>query len=275
MNPDFSALLNSLKTFTVEKVFYALLLLCLCLCLTHIVAKLAGRLLTNPKLDQRVRQYTLAALKVLLYGITALITADALGVPITSLVALLSVLGLAVSLAVQDILGNVAGGLVILFSKPFQIGDYIETDACAGTVVSIDLIHTKLDTYGGQRVMMPNSALSSSKITNYTQLGTRRVEHTISASYGDAIPDVCAACLAAVEMTEHILPEPAPQVLVTAYGESAIQYQVRCWSDVEHYWDAYSSLLENIKASFDSRGVTMTYNHLNIHLVENATEAKL
>ena len=269
-----SALLANFKTFTLEKVFYSLLLLLLCLIVIRILTRIVGRLLTHPRIDSRMRRYLLAALKVLLYIITVLIVADTLGIPMTSLLALFSVLGLAVSLAVQDILSNVAGGLVILFSKPFQIGDYIETDQCAGTVVSIDLIHTKLDTFNGQRVMMPNSALSSSKITNFTQLGTRRIDHAITASYDDAIPAVRSACLLAVERTEHVRSDPAPAVVVTAYGESAIEYHVRCWSDVDHYWDVYSGLLENIKTCFDERGVTMTYNHLNVHIVENLTEAK-
>lgn len=270
----FSSLLANLKAFTLEKLVYALLLLVLCLAVSRILTRLVGRLLAHPKLDHRVQVYILTGLKALLTVVSVLITADALGIPMTSLVALFSVLGLAVSLAVQDVLSNVAGGLVILFSKPFQIGDYIETDACAGTVVSIELIHTKLNTFNGQRVMMPNSALSGSKITNYTQLGTRRIDHTVSASYDDAIPAVRAACLAAVEMTEHILPDPAPQVVVTAYGESAIEYHVRCWSDVEHYWDTYYALLENVRTCFERQGVTMTYNHLNVHIVENTAEAK-
>ena len=270
-----AALMANFKAFTLEKLLYALLLLVVCLIISRIVTKLVGQLLTHPRLEERMRRYILAALKALLYAVTVLITADALGIPMTSLVALFSVLGLAVSLAVQDVLSNVAGGLVILFSKPFQIGDYIETDACAGTVVSIELIHTKLDTPNGQRVMMPNSVLSGSKITNFTQLGTRRIDHTITASYDDAIPAVRAACLMAVEMTEHILPDPAPAVVVTAYGESAIEYHVRCWSDVDHYWDACYALMENIKTCFDSQGITMTYNHLNIHIVENTTEANL
>ncbi len=270
----FSALLANLRTFTLEKLFYALLILLLCLMVIRILTGVVKRLLAHPKIDERMRRYLLAALKALLYVIAVLIVADALGIPMTSLLALFSVLGLAVSLAVQDILGNVAGGLVILFSKPFQIGDYIETDQCAGTVVSIDLIHTRLDTFNGQRVMMPNSALSGSKITNFTQLGTRRIDHTVTASYSDAVPAVRAACLSAVERTAHILPDPVPSVVVTAYGESAIEYHVRCWSDVEHYWDAYYSLLENIRTCFEESGVTMTYNHLNVHLVENLTEAK-
>ena len=200
--------------------------------------------------------------------------ADSLGIPVTSLLALFSVLGLAVSLAVQDVLGNVAGGLVILFAKPFQIGDYIEADAGSGTVAAIDLTYTQLDTADGLRLMIPNSLLSDSKITNYTQLGTRRIDHAVTASYDDPIPAVRAACLEAVSMTPDILPDPAPAVVVTNYGESAIEYHVRCWSKVDTYWNANYALLENIKTCFDRDGVTMTYNHLNIHILDNDLEKK-
>ena len=271
MSINLDSLLNSIKTFTLERVLQALLLLLICLIVIRILLRLTERLCSHPRFDPRIRQYLLTALKVLLYVLTVLIVADSLGIPMTSLVALFSVLGLAISLAVQDVLSNVAGGLVILFSKPFQIGDYIETDACAGTVVAIDLIHTKLDTYGGQRVMMPNSVLSGSKITNYTQLGTRRIDHTVTASYDDAIPAVRAACLKAVAMTANVLDTPAPQVVVTNYKESSIEYHVRCWSTTDNFWQVYADVLENIKTCFDADGVTMTYNHLNVHIVEDDT----
>ena len=272
MSIDFTDLLNNLKTFTVERVLQALVLLLVCLVVIRIILRLVNRVCSHPRFDPRIRRYLITTLKALLYVLTILIVADSLGIPMTSLVALFSVLGLAISLAVQDVLSNVAGGLVILFSKPFQVGDYIETDACTGTVVAIDLIHTKLDTYGGQRVMMPNSALSSSKITNYTQLGTRRIDHTVTASYDDPIPAVRASCLKAVAMTDNVLDTPAPQVVVTNYKESSIEYHVRCWSTTDNFWQVYADVLENIKTCFDADGITMTYNHLNVHIVEDKTE---
>ena len=268
MPAELTSVLNTLKTFTVEKALSALVLLVVCLLVIKLVLRVLAKVLERPRFDQRMRKYIFWAARVLLYILAVLIVADSLGIPMTSLVALFSVLGLAVSLAVQDVLSNVAGGLVILFSKPFQIGDYVETDACAGTVASIDLIHTKLDTVDGQRVMVPNSILSDSKITNYTQLGTRRIDHTVTASYDDAIPAVRAACLRAVAMTPDLLDSPAPQVVVSAYGESAIEYHVRCWSRVETYWKTRNLLMENIKLAFEEAGVTMTYNHLNVHVME-------
>ena len=268
MSFDFSKLLDSLKYFTLEKALSALAILVVCLLVVKILTRLVVKVLGRTKLDPRLSKYVLAALKGVLYILTILIVAQSLGIPTTSLVALFSVLSLAVSLAVQDVLGNVAGGLVILFSKPFQIGDYVETDAVGGTVAEIDLIHTKLDTPNGQRVLMPNRTMADSKITNYTQLGTRRVDIAVTASYDDAVQAVRSACLKAVEATPSVLTEPKPQVVVTNYGESAIEYHVRCWSGVDTYWDVYNTLMENIKAAFDRDGITMTYNHLNVHIME-------
>lgn len=267
---DLSSLTSHLKTFTVEKVLSAVLVLLVCLLVIKVVTRVAKNLLSRAKrLDPRMRQYTVAALRAVLYILTALIVAQSLGIPTTSLVALFSVLSLAVSLAVQDVLGNVAGGIVILFSKPFQIGDYIETDSVAGTVAAIDLTYTKLDTPDGQRVLMPNSTMADSKIVNFTELGTRRIDLTVTASYDDAIQTVRAALLDAVAAIPHILEDPAPVVVVTDYGASAIEYHLRCWSKVDTYWDARNALMEEIKHAFDRRGVTMTYNHLNVHIVEN------
>ena len=257
---------------TLEQLLTSLIILVACLVAAKLILALTRRLAGRSKMDDRVRRYILGGVKAMLYVVVILIVAQSLGIPVTSLIALVSVFGLAVSLAIQDVLSNVAGGMVILFSKPFSIGDYIETTDGEGTVVEISLTHTKLDTYGGQRVMMPNSVLSDSKITNYTQLGTRRIDHTVTASYDDPIPAVRAACLKAVAMTANVLETPAPQVVVTNYKESSIEYHVRCWSTTDNFWQVYADVLENIKTCFDADGITMTYNHLNVHIVEDKTE---
>lgn len=257
---------------TVENLLSALVTLLLCLAAARLAVKLAGRALGRTRLDGRIRDYVLRGLRFLLYTVTALIVAESLGIPASSLVALLSVFALAVSLAVQDVLSNVAGGLVLLFSKPFTLGDYIESADGEGTVYSIGLTHTVLDTYGGQRVMLPNSRLTAGKIVNYTARGVRRVDHAVSASYEDSTQAVRAACLKAVSRTPHVLEDPPPQVVVTAYGESAIEYHVRFWAPVDAYWDACNRSLEAIRDAFREDGVSMTYNHLNVHIVDNTKE---
>ena len=257
---------------TVESALSALVLLLVCLAATRPILGLARKLLGRSGMDERVRGYVLRGAKGLLYLLTALIVAGSLDIDVTSLIAVVSVFGLAVSLAVQDVLSNVAGGMVLLFSKPFSLGDYVSTGEGDGTVAEITLTHTKLDTPGGQRVMLPNSKLVAGQITNYTVRGVRRADHAITASYADEPDTVRAACLKALERTPAILPDPAPQVVLTAYGESAIEYHVRFWAKTEDYWDAHFRSLEEIRRAFAEDGVTMTYRHLNVHIVGDGTE---
>lgn len=259
---------------TIERALSALVLLLVCLAVTRLFLSLARKLMARSKvMDERVRNYALKGVKALLYLLTALIVAGSLEIDVTSLIAVVSVFGLAVSLAVQDVLSNVAGGMVLLFSKPFALGDYVSTPEGEGTVEEITLTHTKLDTPGGQRVMLPNSKIVAGQIINYTVRGVRRADHTVTASYDDEPDTVRRACLAAVARTPNILPDPAPQVVLTAYGESSIEYHVRFWAGTGDYWDAYFTSLEEIRKAFAEEGVTMTYNHVNVHIVEKTREA--
>ena len=161
-----------------------------------------------------------------------------------------------------------AGGLVILSSRPFGIGDVIETAGTEGTVREITLNHTKIETYDGQIIMQPNKELSSSRIINYSTLGRRRVVRTVTASYDAPTEAVKAACLEAVAATPNVLSDPAPDVSLTKYGSSSIEYTVRCWTAVDDYWGAYHALNENLRSAFERNGVEMTYDHLNVHVVE-------
>ena len=253
---------------TAGNILSALALLLVCLAAGRGLLRLADRLMSRSGMDGRMKSYALRGIKALLYILTALIVAGSLGVDVTSLIAVVSVFGLAVSLAVQDVLSNVAGGMVLLFSKPFTLGDYVSTGEGEGEVAEITLTHIKLDTFSGQRVMLPNSKVVAGKITNYTVRGVRRADLAVSASYDDSTAAVRAACLKAVSRTPHVLPDPAPQVVLTAYGESAIEYRVRFWAETPHFWDANNTALEELRRAFEEDGVTMTYNHLNVHLVD-------
>ena len=272
MNFDTSALTDAMSTslgaMTLEKLLTTLLTLILCLIAIRIVNKVMLRITDKLNWDPRVEKYLRTGVKVLLYCLTVLILADSLGIPVTSLIALVSVFGLAISLAVQDVLSNIAGGLVILFSRPFDLGDYIATDNGEGTVEEISLTHTKLDTPDGQRTMLPNSKLVAGKITNFSTLGIRRVNHAVTVSYDCATESVRAACLKAVSRTKGVLADPAPAVVLNSYGESSIEFRVRFWTKNEDYWDAHFQSLEEIRTAFDEDGIVMTYNHLNVHIVE-------
>ena len=257
-----------LGPFTLEAMLIAMLTFLVCLLAIKLVMMLFRKLLSRTHIDERVRRYTLAGIRTVLWIITILIVADSLGIPITSLVALLSVFSLAISLAVQSVLVNIAGGIVIMLNKPFKEGDFVETSSGIGTVQDITLNYTYLITPDGQRIIVPNSTLSADRIINYTTLGRRRVVIKVTASYDAPTATVRQACLLAVERTGKILSDPAPEVLLTNYGESSIEYTVRVWCLCEHYGDVLFPLTEHLRTAFEEHGVEMTYNHLNIHILD-------
>ena len=260
---------TTLGGYSLGHILSAILTLLICLVAVRLLLKLAKRLLNRSKrMNDRLRQIILTAVKVVLYILTGIITAGALGLNTSSLTALVSVLTLGVTLAAEDILGNVAGGLVILSSHPFNIGDEIEVSGTTGIVREITLNHTKIETFDGQFVMQPNKELSSSRVINYTAMGRRRVVRKITASYDAPTEQVKAACLEAVAATPNVLPSPAPVVYLTDYGSSAIEYSVRCWTETKDYWGAYFALNENLRDAFAAHNVEMTYDHLNIHISE-------
>lgn len=267
---NISKVLNtSLGGFTVGHILSALLTLLVCLLVVRLLMKLITRLVGRAqKLNERLQKIILTAVKAVLYVLTAIITAGALGINTTSLTALMSVVTLGVTLAAEDILGNVAGGLVILSSHPFAIGDVIEVDGTEGTVREITLNHTKIETYDGQIIMQPNKALSSAKVVNHSALGRRRIVHNVTASYDAPTEAVRAACLEAVAAVEGVLAEPAPEARLVNYGNSAIEYSVRCWAATEDYWRVYFAVKENLRGAFAKHGVEMTYDHLNIHVID-------
>lgn len=259
---------TKLGGYSLSHILSAILTLLICLLVSRLLLKLAKKLLhRGKKLNDRLRQIILTAIKVVLYVLTGIITAGALGLNTTSVTALVSVLTLGVTLAAEDILGNVAGGLVILSSHPFNIGDEIEISGTVGVVREIALNHTKVETCNGQYVMLPNKELSSSRIINYTALGRRRVVVNITASYDAPTDTVKAACMEAVAATPNVLPEPAPQAYLTGYGSSSIEYSVRCWTETKDYWGAYYALNENLRTAFAAHNVEMTYDHLNVHVL--------
>ena len=260
---------TSLGGYSLGNILSAIVTLLVCLVVVRLLMKLVTKLVGRARrINDRLQKIILSAIKAVLYVLTVIITAEALGVNTTSLTAIMSVLTLGITLAAEDILGNVAGGLVILSSRPFGIGDVIETAGTEGTVREITLNHTKIETYDGQIIMQPNKELSSSRIINYSTLGRRRVVRTVTASYDAPTEAVKAACLEAVAATPKVLSDPAPDVSLTTYGSSSIEYTVRCWAAVDDYWGVYHALNENLRSAFERNGVEMTYDHLNVHVVE-------
>lgn len=177
---------------TLEKLLYAAVLLVLCAVLIRLILRAADKLFSRSKLDHTIFGFLRTSAKAILIFITIMLVAGTLGVDTTSLLAILSVAGLAVSLSLQTALSNVAGAMMILTAKPFRAGDYVQIGDKAGTVLTIGAVYTSLRTYDGQRIYLPNSQVTAAAIVNQTAEPARRIDLNVSASYDDAADTVRA-----------------------------------------------------------------------------------
>lgn len=266
---DLSAILNfNVAGITVNKVLHAIILLVVCLVIVKILMKIVTSFLERSKLERSLHTFIRTAIKVILLFLTVLIVAQALGINVTSLIALLSVFGLAVSLAVQNSMSNVAGGIQVLGSKPFVVGDYVEAGGVAGTVADVGIFYTKICTVDNKMIQVPNSQIANEKIINYTAEKERRVDLKFTTSYDAPVETVKKAIEEVMGSHPLVQVTPAPFVRVSNYGDSSIEYTVRAWCATEDYWTVYFDLMEQVKVAFDKAGIEMTYPHLNVHMME-------
>ena len=229
------------------------------------VVGLVKKLLAKSKLEKAAHSLIRTAISTVLYILLALIAASRLGIDVTGIIALASVLTLAISLSVQNALTNVISGFTLLYTKPFSSGDFVEVAGQSGSVDEIGLTYTKLATPDNKYVFIPNGAVTAAQIVNYTVLGKRRVDVSVSASYECAVSDVLEALKEAGAVST-ILQEEGVFAAVDNYGESAISYVLRVWSTADDYWTTLFAVNEKVKEVFDARGIKMTYPHLNVHL---------
>ncbi len=235
----------------------------------RIVLNMVDSLLLRSKNLISLRTYVKSSAKIGLYFILILMVLGSIGVDVTSVLALLSVAGLAVSLALQNTLSNLAGGIQVLLSKPFEVGDYVDTDQGSGTVTEVGLAYSKLLTIDNKAVMIPNSLVATSKITNYSSTGTRRVDIAFTASYDSSIEEIKKATLEVIAKHPQVKNDPAePVVFVTNYGASSIEYVLRAWVDTPDYWAVYFGIMDHLLPTFTKYGLEMTYDHVNVHIVE-------
>lgn len=252
------------KNLTLEKILYTLVLFLVCCLLVKLLMRATSRILERSRLDKRLHTAIRSAVKTVLVFIAVIVLAEAIGINTSSLLAILSVAGLAVSLSIQDSLSNLASAIMILTAKPFKIGDFIEVKGKSGTVEQTGIIYTIILTPDNQRIHIPNSQITSNEITNFTAVGRRRAEINISASYDAPVEAVKAALLQAAAHPK-LLPDEPVFARVSKYADSAVEYTLRFWTKPEDFWDTYYDVLEACKRAFDDAGIEMTYPHLNVH----------
>ena len=265
MSVDLSSVTKFFSAITLQKLPPAILTFVIAYFASRVILKIVDKLLSRSRMEKTIAKFLRSALRILMWVLIVLIVASSLGIDVTSMVALLSVASLAVSLAVQGALTNLAGGVTLLSTHPFRVGDFVEVGGVSGTVQEIGMTYTTLTTADQKEIFVPNSEISSSKIINYTAMTSRRVDLTFTASYDDDVEVVKTALLKAA-MLPQVQTEPAPFVAVSKYGDNSIEYVLRVWTAAGEYWNIYYAIIEQVKVCFDEAGITMTYPHLNVHL---------
>ena len=248
-----------------QDIFRSVVILVVGIFAMRIIRRILKTTLEKSKLEKAAHSLITSLASAAMYVLLGLIVASSLGIDVTSIVALASVLTLALSLALQNMVSNILGGFTILYTHPFHSGDYVEIAGQGGTVKEINMTYTMLATGDNKMISIPNSAVVAAQIVNYSAAETRRVEVLVSASYDAPTQKVLDALIQAGTV-DQVLPDPAPKAVITSYGDSAISYSLRLWVKTPDYWDVYFLVNQRVKQIFDEQGVIMTYPHLNIHL---------
>ena len=220
------------------------------------------------KIDPSVKTFMISFITISLKILLMIIVLSIVGVPMASLVTIVGSCAVAIGLALQGGLSNIAGGLMILIFKPFKVGDYISSNGLDGTVKSITMFYTTIVTVDNKVIQMPNGNLSNSNIINYSANPKRRVDINLSVAYSSDIDKVKKIINNVLDKEELILNEEERFVRLTKHDESALIFTLRVWTLTKDYWTVYFNILENIKKEFDKNKIEIPFNQLDVHMIK-------
>ena len=252
---------------------FAVLFLLIGMFLVKQIMRILKRAFNRSNMDGIMSSFIRSVAKIILYVLLIVIALSILDVPMDSIVAVIASAGVAIGLALKDSLSNLAGGFIILFSKPLKEGDTIEADGVMGKVEAITILYTRIVTVDNKTVFIPNGVVASGKIINYPDKETRRVDLNFGISYEDDIDAARAVLLDEVKAAPESLDAPAPKVVVLSHDESAVTLQLQVWTKSEDYWPLHYRLLESVKKAFDAKGISIPYPQMDVHLPENTSNS--
>lgn len=261
----FSGISAKLKAM-LPSILFALVVFIIGILLSRFLISILLKGLKKAHIDKTARGFLKSLVKILLYTLVGVITLSLLNVPMTSIVTIIGAAGLAVGLALQGSLSNLAGGFIILFAQPFKSGDYIETPDAAGTVESISILYTKLVTINNETIYIPNGNVSNGKIINYTQRPTRRLSLEFSFSADSDIKKIKEILTEITSAHEKIIKDPAPFIRIGRNVGNTITIYTRVWTLTEDYWDVNFDLYELTKEAFDKHNIETSRNHYDISM---------
>lgn len=219
------------------------------------LVKAMGKLRSLKSIDPTAENYIITFVKYALYVVLIVSIVALLGVPMSSVIAAIASAGIAIGMALQGALGNIAGGIMLLIFRPFSVGDYISTGTEEGTVRSISLVYTVLTTIDNRRVSIPNGSLMNSSISNASAETLRRVDINFDIAGSEDADKVEKIMMDVIEKSEWALHEPAPQALITAGVPGGLTYTVRVWVKTSDYWDEFGALMKGIPAALNKAGI--------------------
>lgn len=252
----------------IPTIIMAIIVLIVGLILCKLALKLISKGLDRTKIDLTVNNFVKQCCKIVLYVLLITVVLSMLGIPATSVVTVIGTAGVAVGLALQSSLSNVAGGIMLMINKPFKIGDYILVSGVEGTVKQITILYTRLDSATNQAIFIPNGQVSGATVINNSSNDCRRVDLTFSISYEDDFEKARAIVLAVLDKNDKILKTPAATVNMLEHGASAVVLAVRPWCRPADYWDVYFSVIEQVRAAFIAGGISIPFDQLDVHVVK-------
>jgi small conductance mechanosensitive channel len=249
------------------KLLLAILTLILGLWLIRMVHRGIDKAMDSAKVEPTLQRFLLSLANVVMKGVLFVSVITMIGVETTSIIAMLGAAGLAIGLALQGSLANFAGGVLILFFKPFKLGDVIEAQGYTGIVHEIQIFNTILRTLDNQQVIIPNGLLSNNCIKNLFAEDTRRVDMKFGVSYGDDVAHVRSVLEGVIAKDPRILKAPAHDIFLAEHADSSINFIVRVWVDSDDYWPVYFGMYEAVKLAFDAQGVTIPFPQRDVHMI--------
>ena len=254
------------------KLILAVVVLVVGLIIIKLINKFVKKMLEKSRIDRTVKSVIRNTTKILLYLILVIGIIEILGVPMSSVIAVIASCGLAVGLALQGALGNFAGGLMILIFKPFKVGDFIESTGAIGTVRDISIFYTTVMTIDNKQIFVPNGDLMNSNVTNYSVADKRRVDQDYKITNDIDAELVKSVLLDAATNTKGVLPDPAPFARMTAVDDDTYIFTVRAWCDTPSYWDVYFDLIENCSKALSDNGINDPEERIAVRLVSDDDE---
>ena len=232
----------------------------------HLVVSAIARLMQKQEVDKTLETFICNLVRTALMIVVIIAAIGAVGIQTTSFIAIFGAAGLAVGLALQGSLSNFASGVLIVLFRPYRVGDWIEAAGISGGVEQVQILTTILKTGDNKQIIVPNSQIMSSIITNYSANPTRRVDMVIGVSYDDDIDKVRKTLEEIIAAEDRILSEPAPTVTVSALADSSVNFNVRPWVNTADYWGVMFDMTEAIKKRFDKEGISFPFPQQDVHL---------